>query len=285
MKSLASSLLSALSAEVRTVTRCLKITRRDGEIFAFTEFDRDLTIDGLTYRSREGLTPSAIAFDLDFQANNFEFTGLISDDGIAESDLRLGLFDYARVNLFLVNYLDLPSSLTATPPKHLALPVRVMGKVSHTEGDFTAELLGLSGFLAGRSGWSTSRTCRYDLGDSFCGVDVASFKQTLTVNNSIEPLSFFATSTPSGDRYTGGKITFLSGNNEGLTVGVIKQNGNRFYLPAPLPFPVTNGDTFDAFPNCQKRLEDCRSFNNRANFGGEDEIPGLDAYISQEDQG
>jgi uncharacterized phage protein (TIGR02218 family) len=284
MKSLNAGFLAALSSEVRTVTRCAQIERVDGEVFGLTEFDRDLTFAGLTYRSVSGLTPTAFSFDIKIESNNIQISGLISSQ-ITEADLRLGLFDFAKIQVFLVNYLDLPTSLPASPAKHLIFPVRTIGKVSYSQGDYTAEILGLSRFLEGRKPSTTSKTCRYDLGDSFCSVDGADFAENLTVNNSLDPFSFFATSSPPNDRFTGGKITFTSGDNDGVTVPIIKQSGSRFYLAALLPFPLEGGEGVIALPNCQKRLEDCRSFNNQPNFGGEDDLPGLDAYISQEDQG
>ncbi|MEG3437661.1 DUF2163 domain-containing protein [Pannus brasiliensis CCIBt3594] len=282
MKILDSSFSAALSAEVRTVTRCARLVRTDGEVFGLTEFDRDLTFAGTTYRSIHGLSPTAFQADLNFQANNIQFSGLLSEDGITEADLRIGLFDYARIEVFIVNYLDLPADLSANPPRHLILPVRSLGKVSYSEGDYTAEIMGLSRFLEGKISNSTSKTCRNDLGDSRCTVNVEAFAETLTVNNALEPLSFFATVAPPVDRYTGGKIIFLSGGNDGLTVPILKQSGTQFFLPAALPVPLVGGENFRAFPNCQKRLEDCRLFNNQPNFGAEDDLPGLDAYIGQE---
>lgn len=287
MKLIDSSLLQALSSQVRSITRCLLITRRDGEVFGFTEFDRDLTFASVTFKSFAGLSPTAASFDLSFAPNNLEFSSLLDSGGVTATDLRLGLFDYARVSFFIVNYLDLPTSLTATPPKHLVLPVRVLGKVSYSEGDFQAELMGLSRFLEGRIGDVTSRTCRYEFGDSRCGVTTNSFAATIPYTGPRDSLSFYT--NPGGvanDRFTGSIATWSEGSvNEGLEFIVIRQLGNTFFLAAPLPLEPDPGDTFSVIPNCQKRFEDCQSFNNTLNFGGENKLPGLDAYISLEAQG
>lgn len=71
-------------------------------------------------------------------------------------------------------------------------------------------------------------------------------------------------------------------------MGIIKQLGNTFFLSEPLPvtpdFVENNPQNFRALPSCQKTLNACRTFNNQINFGGEDDIPGLDAYISLQNQ-
>lgn len=293
MKTVNSSFLTALSAQTRTIVRCARIERRDGEIFGLTELDQDLTFDDVTYRSVYGLSPTAIASDLSFQSNNVELTGLTSEDGITLTDLRLGFFDYAKIQVFLVNYLDLPESLSDNPPKFLLLPVRVMGKVSYSDGQYTAEIMGFNRFLDAKIPRSTSPNCRYSFGVnqgySKCAVDVESFGANLNVTDGRDELSFFSSWSGDDDRFTGGKITWTSGPNEGLTVPIIKQLGNIFFLWSPLPvepdFIQGEPQNFTALPNCQKTLEACRSFNNQINFGGEDNLPGLDAYISLEDQG
>ena len=289
MKNLNSAFLDALTAETRTVIRCAKIERRDGEVFGLTELDQDLVIDGVTYKSLHGLSPTAIASDLSFQSNNVELTGLISDNGISLTDVRLGFFDYAKIQVFLTNWSDLPTTLSGNSPKFLLLPVRVMGKVSYSDGQFTAEVMGLSRFLDAKIPRATSPNCRYKFGVnqgySKCAVNVDSFATNLTVTDGRTELSFFTSWGGDNDRFTGGNLIWLSGPNQGLTVGIIKQLGNTFFLAEPLPVTPDQGHNFRARPNCQKTLNACRSFNNQVNFGGEDKIPGLDSYISMENQG
>jgi uncharacterized phage protein (TIGR02218 family) len=284
LKLINQSLLNALSSQVRTITRCLLITRTDGEQFGFTEFDQDLTFAGVTYRSLAGLSPTAVQSSLGFESNNLEFSSLIVAGFVTESDFKLGLFDYARVNLFLVNFADLPTSLSETPPKFLSLPVRTLGKVSYSESDYSVELMGLSRFLEGRIGEVTSATCRYNFGDSRCGVNVETFETNIAVTTNRDRLSFFTTWQGENDRFTGARATWELGDNSGIEFTIIRQLGNTFFLAAPMAIAPVGGDTFLAIPNCQKSFENCRSFDNTINFGGEDKLPGLDALISNENQ-
>jgi hypothetical protein len=51
-------------------------------------------------------------------------------------------------------------------------------------------------------------------------------------------------------------------------------DGVSMFLIAPFPFTVAVGDTFTAFPGCDKSLQTCTNkFQNQLNFGGEDLIP------------
>lgn len=283
MKSLNTDFLAALSAESRSITRCVKITRTDGVTFGFTECDRNLVIDGVTYQSALGFSPTAIQSNSDLSVNNLELGSLLDSNGVTATDIKRGAFDYARVLMFLVNPFDLPSSLSLSPPKHLSLPGRTLGKFSYSESDYTAELLGLTNFLQGRRPVSTSKTCRYQFGDNNCGVNLEPITQSLTVQGQVSALSF-ASSSWEDDYFTGGLITFTSGALDGLQFAIAKQLGIYFHLASAMPSQPEIGDQFDAIPNCQKTPSACKRFNNYLNFGGE-ELPGLDAYYSQEDQG
>lgn len=266
-----------------TVAYCWRIQRRDGVTLGFTNHDRDLTIDGLLYRSDVGFSPTNLAADSDLQANNLELASVLDDTAINLTDLRTGAYDYARVLIFLCNYLDLPSSLSLNPPKHLVLLSGVMGKVSYTDGDYTAEVMSLARFLEHKSGWVTSPTCRYDFGDSDCGVDLADWTQSLEVYWGRNAYTIESSNPAADDLFTGGRLTWTSGPNVGISVGIIKQLGRTMWFAVPMPNVPQAGETFQAIPNCAKTKDACRAYNNYLNFGGE-QLPGLDAYYSSEEQ-
>jgi hypothetical protein len=60
MKTASSQLATHIGGETTTLATCWKVTRRDGSIFGFTDFDKDLTVDSLVYQARSGYTRSAI---------------------------------------------------------------------------------------------------------------------------------------------------------------------------------------------------------------------------------
>jgi uncharacterized phage protein (TIGR02218 family) len=75
--------------------------------------------------------------------------------------------------------------------------------------------------------------------------------------------------------FTLGYITFLTGNNAGLSYN-IKANTSIGVLQtsSPLNFPATVGDTFNAYAGCDKQLSTCSTkFSNQSNFRGTPFVP------------
>ena len=74
--------------------------------------------------------------------------------------------------------------------------------------------------------------------------------------------------------YDNGQITFTSGANSGITKAVKSYFAQQFFFNSPLPFPPNSGDTFIAYPGCDKTQATCTNkFNNLANFEGFPYVP------------
>jgi len=121
--------------------------------------------------------------------------------------------------------------------------------------------------------------CRFMLGDSHCGVDVASYSQEGTVTT-IGSTASIATSLGDTDgTWDLGWISFTSGVNAGVSRGVRKQVGGRLTLSGPLPWSPVVGDAFTIYPGCDKLLPTgsatkCDTvFCNASRFGGMPFIP------------
>jgi hypothetical protein len=80
--------------------------------------------------------------------------------------------------------------------------------------------------------------------------------------------------------YDNGQIIFTSGANNGLTKAVKSYSGQQFFFNSPLPFVPNAGDTFIAYPGCDKTQATCTAkFNNLANFGGFPYVPAPETAI------
>jgi hypothetical protein len=158
-----------LDGHVTTTTRCLKIKRTDGEIFAFTQLDADLDIDlgdgdgEITYKSTEPVEVSAFSHVAGLRPDNFSISGALSEDYIDPADLRAGLFNSASYTLFECNWSD----LTQDP---LILGAGTLGEVSIRDNSFSVEMRPLADALNQRIGELVSPICRADLGDARCKV-------------------------------------------------------------------------------------------------------------------
>ncbi|WP_422436596.1 DUF2163 domain-containing protein [Loktanella sp. DJP18] len=166
MKEVSTALATHLAGPVTTLATCWSITRRDGARFRFTDHDRDITFDGEVYLARFGYARTAVTSDAQLAVDNLDVDGFFDDEAITEADMRAGLFDYAEVRLFLVNWAD---------PAMGALRLRRgwLGELMITEnGMFRSELRGLTQALQQEIGELYSAECRADLGDPRCKVPV-----------------------------------------------------------------------------------------------------------------
>lgn len=167
MKQFSSALAAHLPGPVTTLATCWVITRRDGRVFRFTDHDQDLTFEGETHAARFGYARSALTSDSQLAVDNLDIDGIFDDAAISESEMRAGLFDFAEVRIFLVNWAD---------PAMGALRLRRgwLGEVTLSEqGSFRTELRGLTQALQQEIGEIYSAECRADLGDARCKVPVA----------------------------------------------------------------------------------------------------------------
>ncbi len=166
MKDVSAQLAAHLVGPVTTLATCWSILRRDGVAFLFTDHDKDIAFDGKTYVARFGYTRTAVSSDSELSVDNLDVDGVFDDAAITEEDMRAGLFDYAEVRIFLVNWAD---------PGMGALKLRRgwFGEVMLTEnGMFRSELRGLTQALQQDVGELYSAECRADLGDQRCRMPI-----------------------------------------------------------------------------------------------------------------
>lgn len=164
MKHVSPQLAAHLAGPVATLATCWSILRRDGAEFLFTDHDRDVAFEGRTYRASLGYSRSAISSDAALAVDNVDIDGFLDDVSITEEDMRAGLFDFAEVRIFLVNW---------AAPGMGALRLRRghLGEVTLTgRGMFRGELRGLTQALQQEIGELYSAECRADLGDARCKV-------------------------------------------------------------------------------------------------------------------
>lgn len=155
-----------LDGEHTTLAMCLKITRTDNVQFFFTEHDQPLNVDGDIYTPIGSFNKSAISSKDDLSVDNLEIIGSIDDASITDEDMWNGLFDFARVELFFVDW-------TNTSNGKVAQRYGKIGEVRPTEaGFFFGELRGLTQQLATRIVERAVPECRADLGDNRCKVPI-----------------------------------------------------------------------------------------------------------------
>jgi len=276
---ISAALKEHLAGEVTTLASCWTITRKDGEIFRFTDHDCDLTVATHDYLAAAGMASTDLKQDRTLSVDNMEAVTFLDSDTITDSDLRARLFDDASVDLFLVNWAD---STMGTLPVLLGW---LLGRVEIRDNACTAELRGLGQRLSCKICALYSETCRADFGDAQCGVDLAGsgMVQGGSVDSTAAPTQRQRFIAASGldltfGRLVGGILTWTGsiGTNLGLSMEVARADAatNEITLLLPMPNDIGAGDEFEVVRGCDKTFDTCfHVFNNPLNFRGEPWVP------------
>lgn len=278
MRNIPIQLIDHYQGAALTIANLWKITRTDGAVFGFTDIDEDITYLGTTYLAGTGITPSAVDTASSFGVDNLNVDSVLTSETISERDLKIGLWDGARVDLWQVNFNNLADG-------HAVIRTGYLGEVQAGRINFSAELRGLSQRLQTNVGRIYSPACDANLGDGRCRFDLAPLTVTGTIAT-VESNHAFTSADLAAfvDGYfQNGVVTFTSGDNNGFKVEVISfaQATKRVGLYLPARFPLLAGDTFSIVPGCDKKLSTCKAkFNNLANFRGFPTVPGPDMLTS-----
>lgn len=269
--------LDHLATGHTTLARCWSLTRRDGWAMGFTDHDRDLSFEGLTFKADTGMTARTLMQTTGLSIDNTEALGALSDVAVSEADIRAGRFDGAIVEAWLVNWADVSQRLKQFRG-HL-------GEVTRGAGAFEAEIEGLAQALNQPQGHVYQSPCSAVLGDGRCGFDLSQngFREERAAEQVEDAVRFtFAGFDSYADRwFERGRLTVLSGGAQGL-VALIKNDrlnaGSRVVeLWEELRAEILPGDMLRLEAGCDKQADTCRfKFNNFLNYRGFPDIPGED---------
>jgi uncharacterized phage protein (TIGR02218 family) len=276
MKNLSSEMTAHLAGEVSSLCSCWRIVRGDGAELCLTDHDRDLEFEGRVYLASDGYNRSSLKSSNALNTDETEILGVISTEFLSHEDLTKGLYDQAQIFFFLVNWQDLDMG-------SIELRSGWIGEVRWQEGQFSAELRGLSDALRRTVGRVITPGCSADLGDQNCALLVEPLLQTISVDavlsdHQLEISGFVDAGLP----MTGGLLRFTSGANEARAFEVVAFDAlsnvvTLFNRPADA---VEIGDEAAFYPGCDKRFSTCRDvYSNAVNFQGFPHVPGLDALL------
>lgn len=258
-----------MSDTATTWTTCLKITRADGVMLGLTELDRPLEIDGLTYLSASGYTPTAYASGDGLAVDNADVEGLLAVAGIEREDIRAGLYDLAKITLFVWDW------QAGTQIKLIA--TGNWGECTLYRGRFVAEFRSLAQKLQQTVGRIYTAGCDAELGDARCRVNVPALTVSGTIDSQTSRMQVVDTARTEADgAWRGGLLTFTSGANAGRSYELRTSLATgHLTLLLPLAYNIAAGDTYTLAPGCDKSLETCRDvYANVANFRGFPHVPG-----------
>lgn len=275
MRVISPQLESHFEGGMTTLATCWRITRQDSVDIGFTDHDEMITFDSLDYDSIAGFTPTTVESKSNMSVDNLDVEGQVFPSKITEEDLLAGLYDYAEIEIFVVNYTDLTQG-------KLVVKRGRLGEVTLNSQMFQAEVRGLTQHLSQTIGDVFSPSCRAILGDSKCKVALAGFTVSTTVTEITNSQTFKASAlAEDAGWYTGGEVEWTSGNNDGRRMEVKEFASTQVVLALPMGKSIQVGDTFDIIAGCDKTRETCQSrFSNIINFRGEPDVPGTDKLLT-----
>jgi len=340
-KAISNDLKVHLAGKLTTLATCWKLTRRDNTVFAFTDHDEDIVYGGVTYEAASGFLPTALDQSGGLSVDNLEVTAFLESAKIKEEDVVAGLFDYADVDIFLINYADTTQGIL-----YLAGGWK-LGEFRLGDHGFTAEIRSKSQLLQQQILDLYSPDCRAELGDADCGItlepndwqashaydagevvkattydgrryvcttagtsggrepawdttignstndntcvwtchDAYTKEGTVTSVDGTHPRAKFTDSgrSETSDLFSGGKLTWTSGDNNGLAMDVKEYDhaAKTFTLMLQMPKEISTGDAYKVIWACDKTRATCKdTFANLDNFRGEPLLKGFDQMVA-----
>ncbi|WP_411839309.1 DUF2163 domain-containing protein [Paracoccus sp. ME4] len=270
-----------------TLARAWSVRRADGMTLGFTDHDMPLAFGGIVFRPDRGLTARAVVQATGLSVDNTEAVGALNDDAITERDLMAGRWDKAELRLWEVDWTDVSLRRLVFRGS--------LGDVSRGNGQFRAELRGLTDALNAPQGRVYHPRCHARLGDGACRVDLG--RETVSVERVLQDVTegrvFTFATFPAYDAawFEHGRIEVLSGVAEGLH-GIIKNDRVHpderrvFELWSALGIAPQRGDRVQFTAGCDKASGTCRlKFGNFMNFRGFPHLPSEDWLMAPQAAG
>lgn len=292
MKAIPIALQAHMDQDATTVALVCRIKCKDGTLLGFTNLDTDIAYDPATvdphgtgddwgplvHRADNGFSPSRLVTTADLGVDNAELVGWISDTGITEQQIRAGLFDYAQVRVYRVNYLDLTQG-------HEVMQAGTAGETTFSQNGWRTEFRSLTQQLKQPISNLYSLTCTAQFGDARCGKEFTWVAGTVTAVGGEADRTFSDSGlTQADDYFVPGVVEWLTGQNAGQEMEVDTYAVGVVDLSLGLSYEIAEGDTYRIRQDCNKRdrlrgtvAGDCKDkHNNLLNFRGQPDIPVAD---------
>lgn len=277
MRPLPPAMAAQLEAGAATLCRCWRLTRRDGFTLGFTDHDRDLILSGQTFEATDGFEASVIERDAGLATQGGEVRGVLTSERIKASEIEAGLYDGARIEVFLVDW--------EAPLLDFRLDAASFGEIRRLDERFVAETRDAFAAWDAPRGRLYGAACSAQFGDAACGLNAtsAAYTDTVTITRVVDPRRFEASAAlarPAGF-FALGQARSASGVNNGFSARIESHVGAGITLAQAPATPLASGDTFTLTAGCDKRFATCRDrFANALNFRGFPYIPAPESIFT-----
>lgn len=246
-----------------------------GSYFYYTSADRDMVVDGRTYRAlpitHEDISPSV---DVAKQGIKFTFPG----------DAEFGEFFRVQPPSEVVRFTMSVENFYSPGDWIVGWIGRVINVEWSTNGSWLEATVENVFSSLQRVGLRRrySLNCPYALYDSQCRVSRDKYRETSQVLDVSGGTVIVASAVGKADNfYAGGFLTYsntATGNTEKRMIRQSVGSTGRLTL-ASLPVSLLNGSQVDVYPGCNHTIQECQSkFDNVVNCGATPYIPAKNPY-------
>jgi len=279
---------AALAAHIATkrarLSRCVRLDLRDGSRVAFTDHDKDLSVnlgDGagaIVYRADLGVSVSDIVQTLTLEADNYELSGPVSET-ITRLALLGGRFLRARAWVFDVRW--------DAPAQYLALQYGRVAEAKVSGSRFTMQVRSSTDAYNQTIGRVLSPGCSWDFGvfdppRSRCPATPMTWNaQVVSVVDAMRFRVDWGTGGPTAAEALNGLVTFSGGALAGtlpVEIFSLSEDGD-VSLYHPLPEAPEVGATLVITEGCDKLRPTCKEKGFILDFGGHPDAPGNDDFL------
>jgi uncharacterized phage protein (TIGR02218 family) len=199
---------------------CLRIVPLWGSPVYLTDYIRDLTINGHTYKTDTGYEFTGYAAEANMSPGTLDLNGIASIAGISYDKVASGVFDNARVYAFATTWRN---PIEDEEP----IGVSILGKTTIKDTRYTIQMMMMVDALNQSVGDTYAPSCQKTFGGqeyAGCMVNFTPITVTGTITSSTSPSAFRDSARTEADDYFGeGTISFTTGQNAGLKPQEIKQ--------------------------------------------------------------
>lgn len=277
MKDISGNLKEIINQEVLNLVRCWKITLENGNTLCFTTSNEDFVYQNEKYNSISAYEISNLNANIDINDDSAEISNLIVNDLIKDSDILSGLYNNAKVEIFIINKDNLDAGKVSLLNGNIA-------DIEYKDNVFIAKVSGLKTQLNKTIGDVYSPLCRCGFCSDKCKLNKNNFTFSGIVSSVINNVNFETNTTTITQKSRGyfdyGIIEFTSGKNIGQKTEVKQFQYNSIILASELTYKIEVGDNFNITAGCDKQFSTCcNKFNNAINFRGEPHLPGTDILL------
>ena len=275
MKTASNALISFLNSSQQFYMADLyTLTLNGGFVARYTSWDQDLTVGGNTYqtfRIERSKIRTVVGVEVDtLEVNVYAAPTDLLNGASWFSAVQRGALDSALLRLDRLFMPSIGDTSLGTIPLFT-------GRVSDTEVSRTEARLTIKSELEllntnlPRNLYQAG--CLHTLYDNGCQLNKANYAVSGTVVSG-DVTALNTTLGNATDYFTLGVIKFTSGANAGVSRSVRYHSGGNFVFALPLVSAPVPGDTFLAWPGCDKLKSTCSGkFNNIVNFRGFPFVP------------